>query len=183
MFVRAATTWKQHTSQLYGAEHNLRLQYQRQVEVTAGQAASHDHHASLLQALLYGSHAENGTLQAANDDLRAANDQLQLEIDLHEDLLDAEVADHHLQVADLIDRINHLQLNNFRLQDKLSNVQDAREREFAERCSESDCLRDQNATLVTELEDKDIVEEALRKEISMVLARNVATLVSIGMPG
>lgn len=97
--------------------------------------------------------------------------------------MDAEVADHHLQVADLVDRINHLQLNNFRLQDEISNAQDAREKEFAERCSESDRLRDQNATLVTELEDKDIVEEALRKGISMVLARNVATLVSIGMPG
>lgn len=174
-------TWKQRASQLHGVERNLRLQFQRQVEVTA--AASQDHHDSLLQAGLSGLHPQTGKLQAANDSLRAANDRLQFEVELHEDLWEAQIADHHLQVSDLLDRVNYLQLNNFRLQDELNNAQDTREKEFAERCSDSDRLRDQNTALFTELENQEIVEESLREEISRMVAQDVATLVSIGMPG
>ncbi|KAF7790262.1 hypothetical protein EIP86_001215 [Pleurotus ostreatoroseus] len=180
---RIAASWKQRAASHSAAEHSLLLQFGRQLEVTALQAAGYDQHISLLQARINGLHTQIGALQATNDDLRSANDLLQLDLESHKDLRASEGADLHEQVSSLFDQFTHLQLANAHLQDKLDDAQDAREREFADRCSENDRLRNQNAALVAELEDRAAVEEALREDIHRVYAREAVTLVSIGMSG
>lgn len=180
---RIATSWKQRAASHSAAEHSLLLQFGRQLEVTASQAAGYDQHISLLQARIDGLHTQIGALQATNDGLRSANDLLQLDLESHKDLRASEIADLHEQISNLLDQFTHLQVANAHLQDKLGDAQDAREREFAQRCSENDRLRDQNAALIAELEDRVAIEEALREDIHRVYAREAITLVSIGFPG